>query len=90
MFPQTKAKLTAQELLRDSLRPHIAEVTQALLNKAIMGDTVAIKEFYERAVGKAMTPIEVTQKHLEALTDEQRQKLLALYDGKSSSATEGS
>ena len=82
LFPKTMQKLTEAELLRESLRPHVADVARALIAQALTGDTSAIKEVFERVAGKATVPIEVTQKQLLPLTPEQEERInRLLYDG---------
>lgn len=45
--------------LEDMLRPHQAEVAEALVKKAKTGDTGAIKEYHERLLGKVKEKVEV-------------------------------
>ena len=46
-----EAETKAEELKR-MLAPHIEEVVKALVAKSKTGDSTAMKEFFERAVGK--------------------------------------
>ena len=55
----TIEKQVAAQTLEDMLRPHQAEVAEALVKKAKTGDTGAIKEYHERLLGKVKEKVEV-------------------------------
>lgn len=77
---KTKEEKTAQELLREYLRPHIADIADALLKEGRKGDVPAVKEIFERAMGKTTIPVEHSGAILTSLTEEQRAILESLYE----------
>lgn len=56
---RTIEKQVAAQTLEDMLRPHQADVADALVKKAKSGDTGAIKEYHERLLGKVKEKVEV-------------------------------
>jgi len=58
-YLKTRQNRTAQDLLREYLSPHVKEVSDILIEKAKSGDSFAVKEFFERSVGKATDNIDI-------------------------------